>query len=334
MAPTAPARILLSSDNTLVGCHIISQVLSSRISIRVVDTTQAALNTVKRVFSDVDEAQLQLAVVPDKIAPGAFNTALNSPDIQFDTIIHTISVDFSVYDKDLTGVVRVVGNLIRNAADVALRVRRLIIVVDGSRTPGHWPGQSWRRAAGTANQYNAFNDWWTGIKQLEDYLRGLMHEAKPHFDLVTIYAPTVYGPLMEEVDREVIYEAGNGRIWDCFLNAREEEELPPDDLYYFIDVRDLAFATIQAALVPEASNQNFILCAGSLLSQKISDVLRARVPGIPGRVPRTRSSSAAATPVPQRIDSTPASAILGLVRYLSVEETLSSLGQQLMACAR
>lgn len=95
------------------------------------------------------------------------------------------------------------------------------------------------------------------------------------------------------------------------------------------ETQDLAEAHVLAASKPEASGQRFIICAGQVSSQQISDVLRELVPGLESRTPRgvVRGN---ALPVGQyECSSEKAKALLGL-SFRSKEETFGELGRQLV----
>ena len=93
--------------------------------------------------------------------------------------------------------------------------------------------------------------------------------------------------------------------------------------------QDLALAHLKAATVPEASGQRFIICAGQVSSQQISDVLRKALPEIDERTP---VGVPGGNPLPEGAydcSSEKAKSVLG-IKFRSMEETFVDLGRQLL----
>lgn len=93
--------------------------------------------------------------------------------------------------------------------------------------------------------------------------------------------------------------------------------------------QDLALAHLKAATVPEASGQRFIICAGQVSSQQISDVLRKSLPEVDARTP---IGVPGGNPLPEGAydcSSEKAKSVLG-IKFKSLEETFIDLGRQLL----
>jgi nucleoside-diphosphate-sugar epimerase len=85
---------------------------------------------------------------------------------------------------------------------------------------------------------------------------------KPHFDIVTLTPPMVYGPLRHSVRSVKDLNESNLRIYKLFINSSKLAKLPPNGMHVYTDVRDLAYTHVLAATLPEAANQRFIICTG------------------------------------------------------------------------
>ena len=96
--------------------------------------------------------------------------------------------------------------------------------------------------------------------------------------------------------------------------------------------QEVAAAHISAIFTPEAGGNRFIICAGQISSQKISDTLRADFPELKDRTPIGKPGSSSLPEERQRYDASAAKAekVLG-IQFRSVEETLKDLGAQLIA---
>lgn len=97
-------------------------------------------------------------------------------------------------------------------------------------------------------------------------------------------------------------------------------------------IQEVAFAHVAALFTPEASNQRFIVCAGEIASQTISDTLRANFPKLEERTPIGNPGVSSLPEKAKRYDinSEKSRKVLG-VKYRSVEDTLKDLGAQLLA---
>jgi hypothetical protein len=64
-----------------------------------------------------------------------------------------------------------------------------------------------------------------------------MKEQNPHFDLVSLNPPMVYGPILHSISENSLLNESNLRIWDLFINSSKDAELPPNGVYSYVDVR-------------------------------------------------------------------------------------------------
>lgn len=73
-----------------------------------------------------------------------------------------------------------------------------------------------------------------------------MKDEKPHFDVVTICPPMIYGPLAHTVKNVSDLNESTARIYNNFVNSKKNAALPPEGLYLYVDVR-VSFDPIAAA---------------------------------------------------------------------------------------
>jgi hypothetical protein len=64
-----------------------------------------------------------------------------------------------------------------------------------------------------------------------------MKEQNPHFDLVSLNPPMVYGPILHSISENSQLNESNLRIWDLFIVSSKSAELPPNGVYSYVDVR-------------------------------------------------------------------------------------------------
>jgi hypothetical protein len=64
-----------------------------------------------------------------------------------------------------------------------------------------------------------------------------MKEHKPHFDLVSLNAPMVYGPILHSISKVSLLNESNLRIWNLFIDSSSNADMPPNGVYLYVDVR-------------------------------------------------------------------------------------------------
>lgn len=131
---------------------------------------------------------------------------------------------------------------------------------------------------------------------------------KPHYDLVTFCFPFVFGPLVHPVTKTDDINVSNKGIWAVASGANP---LPVCPSPTWIDVRDLAYAHVEALFRPEVSNRRFLICApGKITYQMVADILREAFDWAKGLV--TRGDPGAAPPETCEMDWETAAKALGI----------------------
>ena len=340
-------RVLLTGANGYIGSHILSVLLARGLSVRSVVRSQAKVDQMRADFSNCTNAQLDFALVPDITAPGAYEKAVVS-NPPFDTVIHAASPFLYRVVKDnsefLVPALNGTREILKAVKAHAPSVTRVIItgscaaVVDLTGeankpataepkmyTEDDWNPDSWEAAlAGSPSvAYRASK------KFAEKAAWEFLETEKPSFDIVVLNPPMVYGPLRHSVPSVKDLNESTARIYNLFVNAKADDELPPDGMPSYVDVRDLAEAHWLAATTPEASNSRMIICGGRVSSQNISDVLREKVPELQEKTPRGVPGENLLAKNAYFCSSEMAQRVLGL-RFRSQEETFVDLAKQLV----
>ncbi|KAF2647852.1 NAD(P)-binding protein [Lophiostoma macrostomum CBS 122681] len=351
----ATKRVLLTGAHNLIGSHILDQLLASSVSVRAVVASREEARDLQFRYPSVDTRSLDFAIVypRDLITPGAYDDALNGYPQSFDTVIHTVAANPSEEADCLSRFIHLetetLVNLARNVKDVAKHVRRLIVTT--SLTPfARWlvDPQAERSPRGANPSYHRAaeidSDYVLATSQASDNivydtLSGWLRNAHAGFDLVSITAPSVYGPSIRPLENSSDLEEANRRVWNiCSSEHHDRVTSPPYGIDFFTDVRDLASASIQAVFMPQIGSRRFVISAGTMPSRSvIADFIISRFPELGSRVRREGSP-------PRRppSDDLPvdflnpqlAANALGLARYRSVEETLTDLAGQILELHR
>jgi nucleoside-diphosphate-sugar epimerase len=81
-----------------------------------------------------------------------------------------------------------------------------------------------------------------------------LKNEKPKFDVVTLCPPMTFGPVVHPVNRVEDLNESNAMLWKI---ASGEKPLPVTRVPFWIDVRDLADAHVEALLRPEVGNKRY-----------------------------------------------------------------------------
>ncbi|KAK5110782.1 hypothetical protein LTR85_000727 [Meristemomyces frigidus] len=340
----APSRILLTGANGFLGAHILRQLLPRPgVFVRAVVRSQAKVEAVTQDFSGF--SNIDFAIVPDITAPQAFDDALSKTDVPFDAVIHTASpflYSAVTGNRDfLDPAVKGTTEMLKAVQAVAPSVKRVVITssfaavgdlahmdkMAGSRyTEADWNPVTWEEALA-----GDMNTAYQGSKKFaEEAAWKFVEEEKPGFDIVTLCPPMIYGPLEHTVTKTSDLNQSTARIYYFFMAGKADAPLPEDSLYLYADPREVATAHISALYTPEASNQRFIICAGQVPSQSISDILRARFPELEERTPMGKPGVSSLSGEPYSASSEKAEKVLG-IKFRPLEETVIDLGKQLLA---
>ncbi|KAF2495156.1 NAD(P)-binding protein [Lophium mytilinum] len=347
-------RVLLTGASGFIGLHILDQLLSFDVSVRAVVGSDIEKEALRKQFPRTPPTGLDFAIVPDEdlSVPRAYDDALSATQEPFDTVIHTVTVDSLDEADSLSHFVNQESDgkkdFLQSVQAVAPKVRR-VIFTSVLTTFARWlatpdlnsntrsPTSSIQSVAAKDPEYllatcRANDDL------INDRIWKYLADEKPGFDVVALSAPSVYGPLVRPLTLLTDLEEGNQRIWSICSNIPiGTVGLWSDSVSYYVDVRDFAYAHVQAALIPKAGNKRFVISAGMMPSHTVSDIMRNRFPELADRiVDRATPSSVSTTGNLSKdlVDSTPAAAVLGLLRYRSVDETVTDLGLQLVELER
>lgn len=78
-------------------------------------------------------------------------------------------------------------------------------------------------------------------------------ERKPAFDIVTLCPPMTFGPIAHPISSLSALNESNAMLW----NVASGKEMPVARVPFWVDVRDLAVAHVEALFRPEAGGKRF-----------------------------------------------------------------------------
>lgn len=149
-----------------------------------------------------------------------------------------------------------------------------------------------------------------------------LESEKPKFDIVTLCPPMTFGPVANPVHKAQDLNESNSMLWKIAEGAKP---LPVTRVPFWIDVRDLAQAHVEALLRPEASNKRYIPASPEYFSYSLAaNIMLDVFPWTRGQV-----SEEAEQPIDDShgVDGDDVATELG-IQYRSFKDTVVALVSQ------
>ena len=101
-------------------------------------------------------------------------------------------------------------------------------------------------------------------------------EKKASFDIVTLCPPMTFGPVVHPVDGVEKLNESNKMLWSVASGA----PLPVARVPFWVDVRDLAKAHVEALFRSDAGNKRFVVASAEHFSYALAaDIIKESFPG-------------------------------------------------------
>lgn len=111
-----------------------------------------------------------------------------------------------------------------------------------------------------------------------------VEEEKPHFDLVTICPPLIFGPILQPLSSLSSINTSNQRFVDLIQGKWKHEIQTSIGVNFWADVRDVAAAHILVFEKPDAGNKRFICSAGKFCNRDIVAIAHKHLPILPPKL--------------------------------------------------
>ena len=159
-----------------------------------------------------------------------------------------------------------------------------------------------------------------------------VEKEKPNFSLVTVNPPLVLGPVVHYLNSLSALNTSNQRIRDM-IQGVTKEKLTPSGVYFWIDVRDLATAHVEAAERKEAAGQRFFTTAGYFSNRDIAEIIREKYPNLREKVAGTEEALSPGGYPPKeelaKYNNSRAKEVLGL-KFRSLKESVVDTVESLL----
>lgn len=246
----APQRVLLNGASSLVGYHVLEELISRDVTICAVVNNSRQAAALRQKHPDVLSSRLNIVVVNDFLNLDAYKEALSASSDRFDSVIHSPTI---APPREQPGrcvdILRLIEKTNRTlldfASDCAPNARRAVIVNSSStiaevaaaiiKTPKIDSPMSILGSPG--EEETVLSVCWEGMKLLEDWTCDYMSAKRPRFDLVSLASPVLYGPQSLPARSAEEVEEGNSRIWRYVHDPRESNLFHQDGLAHYADAR-------------------------------------------------------------------------------------------------
>ncbi|KAL2820663.1 hypothetical protein BJX63DRAFT_379865 [Aspergillus granulosus] len=257
--------VLVTGATGFIGAHIVDALLARGLRVRGATRSPAkgaAMLEARPQYAD----QLEFVQIDDFEKPGGLVEAVKGVD----GIVHTASpFTYNTTNNEAELIIPAINGVatVFEAASTNPSIKRIVLtssfasVIDitrNSKAPPYftYTAQDWNpltyeeAAAPTTSAVVAYR----GSKKFAELAAWrFVREKKPAFDLVSLCPPMTFGPVAHPVDKVESLNESNAMLW----KVASGESLPVARVPFWIDVRDLAEAHVNALLKEEAGGKRY-----------------------------------------------------------------------------
>ncbi|THH09440.1 hypothetical protein EW145_g2000 [Phellinidium pouzarii] len=285
-AVSAPAKVLVSGANGYVAIWLVRDLLDHGYSVRGTVRGESKTTHLRNVFkTEVASGKLELAIVSDITAPGAFDEAVKGVD----AIAHTASPfhynadePSEIIDPAVKGTVGILESAVKYAGPQLKRIAVtsscaaiLDPAVMGEVNENIWNNGSIAevrekgRAADQTAKYCASKT--LAEKAAWDFVD--KHKSEISWDLTVLNPPFVFGPILHEVASPDALNSSVALFYEAILTKNKTPEELLAMQFGWVDVRDVARGHVLALESPRAGGERFVLCSGHFIWQDWFDAV-------------------------------------------------------------
>ncbi|KAL2827483.1 NAD(P)-binding protein [Aspergillus pseudoustus] len=290
--------ILVTGATGFIGAHIVDALLARGLRVRGATRSPAkgaAMLKARPQYAD----RLEFVQIDDFEKPGGLADAVRGVD----GIIHTASLFTYDTTNNETELIIPAINGVKAVFEAAasatnpVAIKRIVLtssfasVIDVARnaqtplapyftyTGSDWNPLSYEEAA--APTTSAVVAYRGSKKFAERAAWEFITEKKPAFDLVALCPPMTFGPVVHPVDSVEKLNESNAMLW----KVASGEALPVARVPFWIDVRDLAEAHVNALLKEEVGGKRYTPTAPERFSYGLAaDIIKGEFEGLKGKV--------------------------------------------------
>lgn len=291
----------------------------------------------KDVFNKYAD-NLEYVIAEDLEKEGAFDDAVKGVD----AVLHTASpFHFNIEGDPRRTLINPAVNGTRNVLASVHRhgstVRRVVItssfaaILDSTRqghivyTEKDWNVSSVENVEKKGKDQEGPDAYRASKTMAERAAWEFVEQNKPTWDLVTINPPLVLGPILHQVNSPEKLNTSVGYVWALLHGSKKEEDLlaPSGNC---VDVRDVAYAHVEALVRPEAGGNRFAASLGPFVYQDVVDIIHkdSNVPSDWKKQVPTGKPGQGSTVKQNELDGSKATRVLGL-KYIQLQDVVQDM---------
>lgn len=288
-------KVLLTGGSGFIAAHILELLLQRG---HEVVTTVRSEDKAARIREAHAGAKLSIVIVPDIAQPDAFDEVVKTPGLE--VVLHTASPfhykwsdpKTELLDPAIIGTTSILKAIKRSAPGV----KRVVITSSFA---------SILSDAGLADTSTVFSEKDWNPSTYEDGLKDhkptsyrvsktlaeksaweFVEREKPGFDLATVCPPLVFGPVVHHLNSLAAINTSNERFVDLIRGKWKDAGAVPDTgVFFWVDVRDVALAHVEAFEREQAGGKRFFVLAGKFNNREIVAAARAAFPELADKLP-------------------------------------------------
>lgn len=280
-------KVLLTGGSGFIAAHALDLLLQRGYE---VVTTVRSEDKAAKIREAHPNAKLTVAIVPDIAEPDAFDQVVQTPGINY--VLHTASPFHYKWKDAKTELLEpaIVGttSILRAVKQHAPSVKRVVVTSSFASILNDKDLQDPNKVFSEQDwNPNTYEDGITGPPSTSYRVSKTLAERaawdfvaneKPNFDIATICPPLVFGPVIHHLNNLESINTSNARFVDL-IQGKWKEEIAPTGVHFWVDVRDVAAAHVNAIEKPEAGGKRFFTVAPQIFSNKeIVAVVRKNFP--------------------------------------------------------
>lgn len=271
--------VLVTGATGFIGAHIVDELLARGFKVRAATRSEEKGESLKAARSRY-ASRLDTVLVRDFSEAASFAEAVEGVD----GVIHVASpFNYSAKDNEKELVAPAIAGVkaIMDASAANPSVKRVVItssfaaVMDADRkAPPHftytaddWNPLSYEETV--AKSTSAIVAYRGSKKFAELEAWNFVKERNPGFDIVTLCPPMTFGPVSHPVASLNAINESNETLW----KVASGKEMPVARVPFWVDVRDLAKAHVEALVRPQAGGKRYTVAS----AEKFSYELVARI---------------------------------------------------------
>ncbi|GAC71110.1 flavonol reductase [Moesziomyces antarcticus T-34] len=280
------SHVLVTGGSGFIAVWCVYQLLERGHKVRTTVRSDAKGKYLQDLFKKYGD-QLSFVIAEDLEKQGAFDDAVKGVD----AVLHTASPFHFNIDGDPRGTlinpaVNGTRNVLTSIHKHGKDVKRVVItssfaaILDSTRkghivyTEKDWNISSVENVEKQGKDQEGPDAYRASKTMAERAAWQFVEENKPEWDLVTINPPLVLGPILHQVAAPEKLNTSVGFVWGLLHGSKKEDDLlaPSGNC---VDVRDVAYAHVEALVRADAGGNRFATSLGPFVWQDVADVIHA-----------------------------------------------------------